>query len=134
MKDRRTPHQIYYDIITHLIKTYEDDEPLKLTNIQQKSNLGYDKLLTHIKKMIKLKLINNDHTATSKGYIFHKEFTQILLQVNYLQGMFDVKIFPPTPNTKLTTDALVLITEMANTLENEAKKAKTWVKIQEEMR
>ncbi len=130
---RRTLQQIYYDIMTALISIHEKDEDIKLTVIQLKSKLAYNKLKNHLKKMKKLNLITNNYKITENGRSFYNEFTGLLQQVNNLQSTLEMNVNLPAP-TKITKDGLEFIQNMKTVLEDQVKLSKSWIKFQKEMK
>ena len=136
MKERRTLQQIYYDILTSIMKENDNEtEKLRLTNIQLSSKLAYDKCVEHIKLMKKYKLIEENLCITNKGYNFYEIFTRIILQVNQIHALFGSHVQVPTPEeTKVTLEALIHIEQITKVLRNQVNLSKEWLKFQKEMK
>ncbi len=137
MKERRTLQQIYYDILTAIMKENDNDtQRIRITSIQLSSNLAFDKCKEHINSMIKYNLIEKENLCiTKKGYSFYEAFTKIIMQVNQIQAIFSGSVVVPAPNnTKVTTDALDYIEQVNEVLENQVKLSQQWVKFQKEMK
>ena len=132
MKERRTLQQIYYDILSAIMQENDNEtQKLRFTNIQLSSKISYDKCKEHIKSMKKYDLIKENLCITVKGYNFYEAFTNIIIQVNQLQSLFDCNVRVPAPDeSKVTTYALDYIQQLTAVLENQVKLSKEWLKFQ----
>ena len=136
MKERRTTQQIYYDILAAIMKECNgDEEPIKVTKIQLRAKLAFDKIKEHLGVMMKYKLIKKNYTITEKGFSYYKEFTNILFQVTRLQDRLHMPMnVPNADKSKVTLDALQHISEIAEVLSQQAELSKQYVIMQQEMK
>lgn len=131
MTERRTRQQIYYDLLTAIMK--ETPNKVKATNVQARANLSYNKAVKHLSKMKELNLIDENYTITSKGYCFYNDYTLIINQANKLENMMGFEIFPPTPTTNgITIDMTNKIKQMTFLLKEIEGMSKDWSKAQED--
>lgn len=138
MKERRTTQQIYYDVLSTIMKEGNGElGPLKRTSLQLGTKVSYDKIILHLSNLIKFKLINPNYTITERGFLFHQMFTEIISKVTKLQDKFKIPLsVPPAPNCSpiVTLDALQHIQELSDALSLQVKLSKQYVKMQREMK
>ena len=131
MNERRTLQQIYYDLLSSLMKEHQDK--VSVTRVQGRSNLAYDKTMEHLNKMVEHNLITEKYTITNKGYSFHSEYEHIIDQVNKLANIMDLDISPPTATSRnITAEMVNKITQMNSILKEFEEMCSDWVKAQED--
>ena len=91
MKDRRSKLQIYYDIMTAIIKDRQDKEEISKTRVQFKSNTSYDKLLRYLDEMEQKGMIirtGKQTEMTDIGMQFYNDYSRVNNLINEItQGL-----------------------------------------------
>ena len=91
MKDRRSKLQIYYDIMTAIIKDRQDNEEISKTRVQFKSNTSYDKLLRYLDEMEQKGMIirtGKQTEMTDIGMQFYNDYSRVNNLINEItQGL-----------------------------------------------
>jgi len=136
MKDRRTTQQIYYDIMSAIMNEQEtSDKSVKITRVQLKSKLSFDKIKSHIQTMIQYDLMEDECTITQKGYVFYKEFHEIQILINRLQNKLQIPIRAPIPkNITITLDMIHHVRELVTFLEDQLIPSNTPINMQQIMK
>ena len=91
MKNRRSKLQIYYDIMTAIIKDRQDNEEISKTRVQFKSNTSYDKLLRYLDEMEQKGMIIRTGKQTERtdiGMQFYNDYSRVNNLINEItQGL-----------------------------------------------
>ncbi len=78
---KRNRIQIYHDILSAINDENEVDVSIKPTNIQYKSNLSYNRLMSYIQELMMKGFIVNKQDkilVTDKGYEFLTNYNKLL--------------------------------------------------------
>lgn len=135
MRERRSQSTIFYDILVGINREVEHGRIIRLTSVQLRCKLAFDKTKAHVASMFELKLIDDpiNPRVTKRGNEFIKEYgnmqkeaKKVSLDFNFIKeipcSMTDVVVSMDYVDSLMEIRESLLAT--ANLIESWSKKQK----------
>lgn len=137
---RRTSSTIIYDLLRAVQKENMvasiQDETVKLTNVQLRAKISYDKAKDYLDMAIELGFVTqfSNPNLTPHGFDFIKDYQQLQSAALSFSDRFSLNKNCHNPPIDVTTDYTQFILDIAQTLKDTSKQLLDWTKVQKDNR